>query len=403
MGLRRAAAIALALSIVGVACNSRLLRPPATVFVDGGESTVTANVGTEQLRFPAVLLSFIPSTVPLHPGDSVKFDIRYNGEPHTVALGTLVDEAVSAIEGLGPGAPAADVENLAEMQRLPDVFPRSVGDGDPRVNRSAAERCFLDSGSPPNSATGGTEPCPERRQPNFDGTQSFYSSGFLPEGEGFRMALSRDIRPGTYRFMCLVHRAQMTGALEVREPGVERPSVAQLKILGRDEQRVVAASVTTAARDAATPPEGVVLAGAGPEGEVRGFMSAFIPEVFTTRVGEPVEWKVFEMHTISFRPARRARDGILLKERGGEVRINLEAWKPDGAPSPPPEALVYPPPPEPVSIDGGTWPGEGSFSSGILRAIPPGRLTYTLRFSEPGTYAYFCLVHDQMRGRIEVS
>lgn len=401
-GFRRTAAVAVALALAGSGCNSRLLRPPATVFVDGGESSVTANVGDEQFTFPSVLLSFFPSNVPLHPGDSVKFDIRYNGEPHTVALGKLVDAAVTAVEGLGPGAGLADVENLAEMQKLPDVFPRAVGDGDPKVNRSAAERCFLDKGAPPNSPTGGAKPCPERGQPDFDGTQSFYSSGFLPEGEGFRMKLSNDTRPGTYRFMCLVHRAAMTGSLEVRARDAERPGVSQVKIAGRDEQRVVAAAVATAARDSATPPDGVVLAGAGPEGEVRGFVSAFIPNVLQTRVGRKVEWRLFEMHSISFKPARRARDGILLQESGGQVKINVEAWKPVGSPQPPPEALAFPPPAEPVSIDGGTWSGEGSFSSGILRAVPPGKVIYTLSFAEPGTYSYVCLVHDQMRGRIEV-
>lgn len=399
----RLAAVTVALLVVAPACNSRLLRPPATIFVDGGESTVTVSVGSELLRFPSVLLSFIPTTVPLHPGDGVKFDIRYNGEPHTVALGRLVDAAVDALEALGPAATAIDVENLPEMQKLPDVFPRTVAEGDPKVNRSAAERCFLDSGDPPNSPGGGAEACPERSQPDFDGTQAFYSSGFIPEGEGFRLRLSGDIRPGDYRFMCLVHRSDMRGTLEVLPPNVDRPGVAQVKVAGRDEQGVVLATVTTAARNAAAPPDGVVYAGAGPQGEVRGFVSAFIPRDMQATVGQPVEWRFFETHTISFRPPQRARDGILLQERSGEVRINLEAWKPVGSPAPPPTALQYPPPPEEVRIDAGEWSGEGTWSSGVIRAIPPGRVVYTLRFTQPGTYTYFCLVHDQMRGRIEVS
>lgn len=400
---RRLAAVAVALLVVAPACNSRLLRPPATIFVDGGESTVTANVGQNQLRFPAVLVSFIPSNVPLHPGDQVRFEMRYNGEPHTVALGKLVDEAATAIAALGPQATAIEAENLPEMQRLPDVFPRAVGEDGPRVNRSAAERCFLDSDAPPSSPTGGAEPCPEREPPDFDGTQTFYSSGFIAEGEGFRFRLAQSIAPGSYHFMCLVHRASMRGVLEVLEPSLERPTVAELKIAGRDEQRVVAAAVTTAARDQATPPAGVVLAGAGPIGEVRGFASAFVPEVLETRVGEPVTWNFYEMHTVSFRPPRRARDGILLQERTGEVKVNLDAWNPVGSPRPPPQAQAYPPLPDVITVDGGSWPGEGSWSSGVIRAVPPGKVSYVLRFSKPGTYAYSCLVHDQMRGRIVVS
>jgi plastocyanin len=399
---RRVGAAVVALALVGWGCNSRLLRPPATVFVDGGEMNVAPSVSTEQRSFPAVLLSFFPSQIALHAGDELRFDMRYNGEPHTVAFGKLVDGALRAVERLGSDADLRAIEDLPELRKIPDVLPR-VAEGDPRINRSAAERCFLDKGVPPNSETGGAALCPKRDQPRFDGTQAFFSSGFLPEGEGFRMKLGNDIRPGTYRFMCLVHRAAMTGAIEVRPGDEERPSVSRVKLDGRDEQGVVAAAATTAATDAARRESGPILAGTGQAGQVRGFVSAFVPDRAEARVGQAVTWRFFEMHSISFKPVRRARDGILVQERGGEVRINLDAWRSVGGPRPPPEAINYPPPSGRISIDGGTYSGEGPFSSGIIRAIPPASVRYTLRFGKPGAYSYVCLVHDAMRGQIEVT
>jgi plastocyanin len=397
-------AVVAALMTVGTACNSRLLRPPATIFVDGGETNLTPAADTDQRSFPAVLLSFFPSQIQLYAGDSLRFDMRYNGEPHTVALGTLVDDAVKAANRLGPQAGVRKVEGLPEMRRVPQLLPGTVESRSPKVNRSAAEPCFLDSGEPPNSATGGALPCPERDKPEFDGTQSFYSSGFLPEGEGFRIKLSSDTRPGAYRFMCLVHRAAMQGEIEVRRPGTGRPAVAKVKIAARDEQRVVTAAVTTYATDAAKRNGLPVLAGVGSTGQIRGFVAGFVPDLVKARVGEPVSWRLFETHSISFNPARQARDGLVVQERGGEVRLNLDAWRSVGSIPPPYPVVSYPPPAnKKASIDGGTYDGEGPFSSGVIRATPPLAVTYTLRFAKRGTYPYFCLVHDGMRGRVVVS
>jgi len=393
-------ALVCVLTLAATGCNSKLLRPPATIYVDGGETTVTPAV-QQTAAYPAVFLSYFPSTVQLHAGDSVRFDIRYNGEPHTVAFGSLIDSALAGADKLGPQATVNAVEALPEMQKIPDVLPRVVGTGDPKVNRSAAEPCFLDSGLPANSPTGGTPPCAKRSQPAFDGRQSFYSSGFLSEGESFRVKLSSDIKPGTYRFMCLVHRTTMTGSIEIVRGS--RPNVAQVKQAGRNEQRIVAASVTTAGTDAAKRPNEPIQAGAGEPGVIRGFVSAFVPDRITVHTGEPLTWQLFEMHSISFRPSRQSRAGLVRRERNGDVKLNLDAWRAVGSPQPPPAAFAYPPPAKPVAVDGGTWSGDGVFSSGVLRASPPGTVTYTLRFSKPGTYAYQCVVHRAMRGRVIVA
>jgi plastocyanin len=277
-----------------------------------------------------------------------------------------------------------------------------VGSGSPRANRSAVDRCFLETGSPPVSASGGASACTDAEQPEFDGRQAFYSGGFLEEGEPFRVKLSPDIRAGTYAFMCLVHRASMVGALEVRAPGVERPRVADVRKLGMDEENEVASTLEPAARRAAARrTAGSVLAGTGPVGRSRGLLSSFIPDVLTIRAGDPVTWRLYGMHSISFDAPRDAQEGVLIEERDG-VRINLDAWRPVESAPPPAAAVSFPPTAADVDVDGGVWSGEGSFSSGVLRATAPAEVTYKLTFANAGAYRYQCLVHSRMRGRVVV-
>ena len=55
----------------------------------------------------------------------------------------------------------------------------------------------------------------------------------------------------------------------------------------------------------------------------------------------------------------------------------------------------------PPSHDGGTYDGEGFWSSGLIGAGP--YLEYTMRITKPGTYAYACLLHPPMVGTIKVT
>lgn len=400
MRLRGVAGAMLALALVGAGCNSKLLRPPVTIFADSGGRQIGVTVADIDHRYNAVMFSYFPSRIALHPGDAVNVDVRDTGEPHTVAFGTLVDDAAQAIAELGPSGDPAAAEALPEMRRIPSVLPAVTEGTSPRVNASAAERCFLESGTPPVSPTGGARPCPEADQPDFDGTQAFYSSGFLEEGEPFRMKLSGETTPGTYAFMCLVHRSQMMGAIEVRTTTAERPPVADVREAARAEENEVASTLEPAARRAAENDSGAVLAGAGPEGRIRGLLASFVPETTRARTGERVRWDLFGMHSISFDPAREAQEGVLIEDGDG-VRLNLDAWKAVGA-DPPPAATSGSARAAEIAVDGGSWDGDEPISSGVLRSTPPAAVTYSLAFTEPGTYSYRCLVHQRMRGRVVV-
>lgn len=400
--MRRGAGVCAVVAIVVLApaCNSSLLRPPATVAVDGGGALISTTEVEEREEFTTVLFSYLPSVVPLHPGDAVDFDLEDTGEPHTVALGTMVEDALDAVAALDSGPDLQQIESLDEMRALPSVFPLQTGGGP--INASATRPCFLTSGAPPTSADGGAPPCDEAEKQPFTGRESFYASGILTSEEAFRVDLDGEIEPGTYRFMCLVHRTAMTGEIEVRPTEVERPTVAEVKQDGEDQRDQIRTGLEGAVNVAVQRDLDSILAGAGVARRAAGVVSAFIPERLKVSTDEPVTWRFREAHTISFGAPRPAKEGLFVIE-DGQIELNDQAFEPTGgSPEPPEEARGYFLPAEGLPVDGGTYDGEGFFSSGLLRGMPSGEVRYTLRFSEPGIYRYDCLVHPEMRGEIVV-
>ena len=48
-------------------------------------------------------------------------------------------------------------------------------------------------------------------------------------------------------------------------------------------------------------------------------------------------------------------------------------------------------------VDAGSWDGTGFFNSGIMFGGD-----FVLRFSQPGSYEYVCLIHPEMQGTVTV-
>jgi plastocyanin len=101
-------------------------------------------------------------------------------------------------------------------------------------------------------------------------------------------------------------------------------------------------------------------------------VSTYFPNDITIDAGDSVTWtsQTAEPHTITFLA-------------GGQA---------------PPEDPFSPP------AGGSNYSGSGYFNSGpIIGAPAPGFLqSYTLTFSQPGTYAYICLFHPFMTGTVHV-
>ena len=122
-----------------------------------------------------------------------------------MTLGTLVDRGLTAAD--------ADPEAQEEPPDLAKVRSCSPSLRSSASTRAPGQPCFLTTGDPPP-----TEACSkaQQEQPDFDGTQTYYNSGFMPDGEVFKVKLADDIEPGTYRYFCLLHRAGQQGKITVR-------------------------------------------------------------------------------------------------------------------------------------------------------------------------------------------
>ena len=180
-----------------------------------GAQTFTVDVDGHNGQANEAFIAYFPNTVTVHPGDTVVFDNKGNGEPHTATLGTLTDAACQRLRQADTGAaaiPARAAEGAQALDaKVPQLLPQGPGD----AVQASANPCELASGPPPAKTA-----CPKQDpQPDFDGTQSFYNSGWLDSKAKFTVKLSASTAPGTYHFMCLLHREGMTGKIVVVPSG----------------------------------------------------------------------------------------------------------------------------------------------------------------------------------------
>lgn len=359
-------------------------------------------------EFVVEFTAFFPRELSVHPGDTVRFDLpNFSGAPHTVTLGTLVDGAVAKLKPPPPTATPLQViteqENLPEMRKLTDIFPHQIPEaGPPDANQSAAQPCFLDSGEPPNSETGSAPACPERAQPEFDGSQSFFNSGALmADGDSFTLKVSEATAPTSYSIICLVHRGAMTGKLNVVDPETEIPGPAEVKAKGDEQFDQTVAALRPAFEQAKSAPVDKAVAGTGSPSVPDAVIAEFGPKELAIPLGGSVTWTFLFFHTIAFNASEDAV-GVLVKAADGSVHFNPKG-APASSPSPPLEYAVFPPTAtEPITVDAGTFDGTGFKNSGIVGSIPPALISYKVEFTKAGSFEFRCLVHPDMKGKVNV-
>lgn len=395
-------AVSLALVACGGGGDGAAPSTTAGAADDGaGDRPVTLPVQVDALPddFSASFFAYFPDQLRARPGDTVSFTSRSTGEPHTVAFGTLVDQALTAFDARPPGRPTPpDVQAL--LAKVPAFFAPTETRVDADPNPSAAQPCFLTSGEPP-----AVDACPDQpaEQPPFDGTQPLYSSGFLPDEATFDVELAEGIPPGTYRFMCLVDRTQMTGTVTVVEPGGQVAAPADVAAQAEGE---IAASVETvrpqaeAARSVTAPdaaiagaPEPAAPPAPPPGGRRIDSTVNVFPQEISVPAGGTVTWAVHGAHMIAFNAAEDARP-LYASDAQGVVRANKKGAIPSGSPPRPPGAEP------PVVVDAGPFDGTGFRNSGLL--VADGELSWRLTFTRPGTYTYRCLFHTDMEGSVKV-
>ncbi len=374
-----------------------------------GSQTFTVNVDGHNPKANEAFLAYYPRVVRVHAGDTVVFHMVGNGEPHTVTLGSVPGAAVSAFESLTPAQqnnPPASA--IAADAAVPQLLPQGPGD----AIQSAANPCFVQSGGP------GTNICPNSQhiQPDFNGSQTFYNSGWLNANQKFTVHLSSATPAGSYGFMCLLHREFMSGKLVVEPSSTTVASPGAQYAAGQKQLAKVEALLdpaVTAERQGNPPipglslPANSVLAGSGSPAPAAAAASIteFGSKTVKIPVGGSVTWWLIGPHTISFGTDRSNND-IRGVAPDGSVHINPAAVVPAGGPGEPPR-----PPsggsqnhPKFKVVASSTWNGHGLHSSGLFANSfgPPAIEGYKLTFTRAGTYKYICTVHDNMKGTVVV-
>src|SRR5687768_9430270 len=108
--MRRVVAVCLTIALAGAGCLPGASARERLVRVD-----------FQQDEFASFYWRYFPSTIDAHPGDTVVFDQQWTGEPHTVTLGTIFDEALPKFRELegkyGDLDESSPPEQLVEAER----------------------------------------------------------------------------------------------------------------------------------------------------------------------------------------------------------------------------------------------------------------------------------------------
>lgn len=376
---KRIAVSMVLLALAAAACSKKEEAPK------GPEAqTYTVQVDTKKPGQPFNFFAtgYFPKELKVHAGDTIDFSLNWSGEPHTVSFGTLIDQGLAKLD------PKSD-EEPAELKKIPSMLPEGPGDANP----VSTNPCFVATGDPTK------ETC-KAEQPAFSGRDAFYSSGFVAPDTRFSVKLAADLAPGTYSYFCTLHRGGMVGKVTVVAASETADTPAEATKTGDEQIAKLVAGLTPAfdqIKNGGGP--GVVFAGGFSETldfEGEAGVAVFGPKDLAVKRNALVKWNILGPHTITFNPPQDAVE-LLVKAADG-WHLNPKALGPAGAP--PTETTK-----ETGNVgDGGTWNGEGFFSSGLLLGFgPPGYLTWQVKFGKAGTYKYQCNVHPDMEGTVTVS
>jgi plastocyanin len=401
-----------------------LLMAVLTVACGGSSNTRQVLVDYNNQDISSAYVHYFPTSVSVHPGMTVHFKQAWNGEPHTVTMGTSVDKALAIINPLlpqlnGNGPPSPDVQAKADaaFKDLPQLV-----DNDNNVVQSAAQPCFLETGLPsqnPKTA------CKQRPQPAFTGRQTYYSSGFIKyagnSGNSFDVKLAANIKPGTYSWFCSYHGPEMQGTIVVKPKSDAIPSQGSIDKKALSDATRFAATSVKVYQQATTGPWSLLravqiagfpasdhqkevlkdgfLAGYGTQQGQGPLVTEFLPKTIHAKVGQKLSWAFVGTHTISFNVPRYFP--LLTVAKNGTVAIDQRDLVPKDGPG---FASSYPDSAGDLyNVDGGTWDGNGFRSSGLNPNSNNDQVTaFTIAISKPGTYQYACLIHPRMVGTVIV-
>jgi len=302
--------------------------------------------------------------------------------------------------GVGANSPDQAVQLL-------DYYPRTItidaGDTITFTHTSVVEHTvtFLSGAKPPDLAA----PQKDGRV-QFPSTVAYPQGGNTYDGSGYHNSglLAGDqktwrvtfTKPGRYNYQCLLHPAQV-GTVIVQPAGAPYPKTqAQydaLAVQARAQalavgEKLRAATRATASKGAHGTTYTAPLVG---DPKWRIALYRFGTDTLTIKVGDTVRWVMKdpdEIHTVTFAGS------------GNVPAFLVPAPQPQGPPT------LYYNPKILAPAGGPSHTGDTYYNSGILIPVnPPGPNEYTLTFTKPGTFTYWCVVHvpEGMRGAIVVT
>ncbi len=184
-------------------------------------SSRTIEVDSSYDEFAGTFRAFFPRDVTVKPGMTLKFHQKWSGEPHTVTLGSEIQDRIEPeilpiIRRSVSKEPGDEDITTPEIAAAVEAFfgelPFFFGEKGP--NPPVAQPCYLDKGLPL-----GDKACPSNADTEFNGNESYFNSGFIPyegsRGNEFEMKIADDATPGTYFYYCALHGAGMSGQIKV--------------------------------------------------------------------------------------------------------------------------------------------------------------------------------------------
>jgi plastocyanin len=217
------------------------------------------------------------------------------------------------------------------------------------------------------------------------------------EGEPRPYTLSFN-KTGSFKYYCVVHPGQR-GTVKVVPSNKSVPTRAEDR---RAVQQQFTDVVDTIRKDANFdgPSGNAVEAG---NDTISTTFLRFFPQSKTVKVGDVVTFKMSkqttEIHTVTFGPEaflQNLAQTFLLPEEGSGNPPTIQVSPISAYPSDPPPVLpAY----------NGVNHGNGFINTGFLDRIKasesPGYSR--IKFTNPGTYGYFCVIHPNMTGQIVVA